>query len=278
MSSSTHAVAAPENAAKAAAPALNPARLLRLQRTCSCGGNCESCKKKEPQPMLQRKAIAGAPPTHAAPFGPRSAPASPTPARPARAPAATPGKATPALQSTAVTAQHTPPPPAPVPKPPAPKAAERKQADQEAVSKEKPKSGTPAITEKKKAGQSESDLPTVVRRVLDTPGEPLEFATRTSMEARFGRSFRDVRIHTDALAAESARAVYAHAYTVGEDIVFDSGQYQPRHHGGSSICLRTNSRTPFSSMAYRSSAVLSSVTSPATISISREKPMRQRSR
>ncbi|HTX40631.1 MAG TPA: DUF4157 domain-containing protein, partial [Acidobacteriaceae bacterium] len=71
-------------------------------------------------------------------------------------------------------------------------------------------------------------MPPIVRRVLATPGEPLDFATRTAMEARFGHSFREVRIHTDALAAESARAVYAHAYTVGEDIVFDTGQYQPQ--------------------------------------------------
>lgn len=47
------------------------------------------------------------------------------------------------------------------------------------------------------------------------------------MEARFGRSFRDVRIHTDALAAQSAREVYARAYTVGQHVVFDSGQYRP---------------------------------------------------
>ncbi|MGB9144541.1 MAG: DUF4157 domain-containing protein, partial [Acidobacteriaceae bacterium] len=71
-------------------------------------------------------------------------------------------------------------------------------------------------------------MPPIVRRVLQTPGEPLDFATRTAMEARFGHSFGDVRVHTDTLAAESARAVYAHAYTVGQDIVFDSGQYQPQ--------------------------------------------------
>jgi hypothetical protein len=93
--------------------------------------------------------------------------------------------------------------------------------------KDHPKSATPAITEKKKAGDAHSDLPPIVRRVIDMPGEPLDFATRTPMEARFGHSFQDVRIHTDSLAAESARAVYAHAYTVGEHIAFDSGQYRP---------------------------------------------------
>ncbi|HEY8338864.1 MAG TPA: DUF4157 domain-containing protein, partial [Egibacteraceae bacterium] len=34
-------------------------------------------------------------------------------------------------------------------------------------------------------------------------------------------------VHTDATAAASAKAVQARAYTVGDDIVFDSGQYNP---------------------------------------------------
>ncbi len=51
------------------------------------------------------------------------------------------------------------------------------------------------------------------------------------MEPRFGRDFGGVRVHTDPLAAESARAVDAHAYTVGQHIVFDSGKYDP--HSGS---------------------------------------------
>jgi hypothetical protein len=40
------------------------------------------------------------------------------------------------------------------------------------------------------------------------------------MEPRFGRDFSDVRVHTDAQAAQSAEAVNANAYTLGNDIVF----------------------------------------------------------
>jgi hypothetical protein len=47
------------------------------------------------------------------------------------------------------------------------------------------------------------------------------------MEPRFGRDFSHVRIHRDAQAASSARAVDAHAYTVGRDIVFGRDQYAP---------------------------------------------------
>jgi hypothetical protein len=46
------------------------------------------------------------------------------------------------------------------------------------------------------------------------------------MEPRFGRDFSQVRVHTDARAAESAQAVNAFAYTVGQDIVFGAGQYR----------------------------------------------------
>ena len=47
------------------------------------------------------------------------------------------------------------------------------------------------------------------------------------MEPRFGHDFGQVHVHTDAPAAESARAVNAVAYTVGRDVVFGAGQYAP---------------------------------------------------
>ena len=41
------------------------------------------------------------------------------------------------------------------------------------------------------------------------------------------RNFRDVRIHTDAGAATAAAAIGAHAFTVGSDVYFGRGEYQP---------------------------------------------------
>lgn len=55
------------------------------------------------------------------------------------------------------------------------------------------------------------------------------------MEARFGQDFSRVRVHSDGRAAVSAREVGAHAYTVGHDIVFGSGRYQPGSPGGRSL-------------------------------------------
>jgi Domain of unknown function (DUF4157) len=67
--------------------------------------------------------------------------------------------------------------------------------------------------------------------VLDVVGKgggaPMDKALRTQMESRLGHDFGDVRVHTDSSASESAKAVGAHAYTVGNDIVFGSGKYDP---------------------------------------------------
>jgi hypothetical protein len=58
-------------------------------------------------------------------------------------------------------------------------------------------------------------------------GEPLDSSVRSFFEPRFGRAFDEVRIHTDHEAAQSARALNAHAYTLGRDIVFNEGSYSP---------------------------------------------------
>ncbi|HYR10131.1 MAG TPA: DUF4157 domain-containing protein [Longimicrobium sp.] len=69
--------------------------------------------------------------------------------------------------------------------------------------------------------------PPVVHEVLRSPGRALDPAVRAEMEPRFGHSFADVRVHADGQAAESARAVGAHAYAVGRDVVFGAGRYAP---------------------------------------------------
>lgn len=58
-------------------------------------------------------------------------------------------------------------------------------------------------------------------------GQPLDAPTRAFMEARFGRGFGQVRVHTDHRAAESAQAVQARAYTLGRNIAFAEGEYRP---------------------------------------------------
>ncbi len=69
--------------------------------------------------------------------------------------------------------------------------------------------------------------PPVVHEVLASPGRALPGPTRSFMESRFGADFGAVRVHDDARAAESARAVDAHAYTVGSHVAFAARRYAP---------------------------------------------------
>lgn len=69
--------------------------------------------------------------------------------------------------------------------------------------------------------------PRIVHDVLNSPGQPLDAATRAFFEPRFGHDFGAVRVHTDPQAAQSAHVLQARAYTVGRDLVFGDGGYPP---------------------------------------------------
>jgi hypothetical protein len=90
-------------------------------------------------------------------------------------------------------------------------------------------SGTPPHIQRYagQATESTETAPASVDRVLANPGKPLEPALRQDMEQRFGYDFSRVRVRSDAVAAQSARDVNAHAYTVGHDIVFGAGKFAP---------------------------------------------------
>lgn len=77
------------------------------------------------------------------------------------------------------------------------------------------------------SGQPERKLSAAVESGVQTKGQPLEQSTRDFFESRFQHDFSRVRVHADSEAAESARAVNALAYTVGNDLVFGHGQYNP---------------------------------------------------
>lgn len=59
-------------------------------------------------------------------------------------------------------------------------------------------------------------------------GQPLPPSVRAFFEPRFGRDFSRVRVHTDDLAAGTARAIQARAFTLGHDMVFSRGEYMPQ--------------------------------------------------
>ena len=82
------------------------------------------------------------------------------------------------------------------------------------------------------SNESTNGVPPIVHDVLRSPGQPLDAATRSFMEPRFGHDFSKVRVHTGVKAADSARAVNALAYTVGQEIVLDEAFYSPNSEQG----------------------------------------------
>jgi hypothetical protein len=67
---------------------------------------------------------------------------------------------------------------------------------------------------------------------LSGRGQPLSDSVRSFMEPRFHTDFSAVRLHTDASAHDLARSVNAQAFTVGTNIVFGAGHYDPASERG----------------------------------------------
>jgi len=66
-------------------------------------------------------------------------------------------------------------------------------------------------------------------------GQPLSPSVLSFFEPRFGRSFRHVRVHKNAYAAEVAKSMNARAFTLGQDIVFGAGQFEQAMGDGKSL-------------------------------------------
>jgi Domain of unknown function (DUF4157) len=66
-------------------------------------------------------------------------------------------------------------------------------------------------------------------------GRPLPDRVRGFFEPRFGHDFGAVRVHTGTAAGDAANAVGARAFTIGNDVVFGSGEWSPDTHGGKQL-------------------------------------------
>lgn len=77
------------------------------------------------------------------------------------------------------------------------------------------------------AGSTVGAAPPIIHQVISSPGRSLDIASRAYFEPRLGIDLSAVRVHDDARAAESAGAVRAHAYTVGNHIAFGHGKFAP---------------------------------------------------
>ena len=86
----------------------------------------------------------------------------------------------------------------------------------------------PGIT----AGPASGNAPPIVHEVLRSPGQPLDAGTRAYFESRYGHDFSRVRVHADSTAAQSAEALGAQAYTVGQHVVFSGHRPSPTAFAG----------------------------------------------
>ncbi|GEM_PF-5661639 len=65
--------------------------------------------------------------------------------------------------------------------------------------------------------------------------KPLEHGTLTHMGSLLGRDFGDVSIHTDSASDSLAKALQAKAFTIGSDVFFREGEYQPATESGKKL-------------------------------------------
>ena len=97
--------------------------------------------------------------------------------------------------------------------------SEEDKTEEEEILQTKPASGEASIA-----------FPALQNQItaLQGGGQPLPESERYFFEPRFGADFSQVRVHADGQAAEAARAVNARAFTLGRDVIFGGGWYQPR--------------------------------------------------
>ncbi|MDO9074798.1 MAG: DUF4157 domain-containing protein [Rubrivivax sp.] len=81
------------------------------------------------------------------------------------------------------------------------------------------------------AGATGPDYARLSRRAHGR-GSPLDGTTLDFMQSRFGQRFDGVRVHHDDFAAQQARALGATAFTLGQDLFFAAGAYQPGSRSG----------------------------------------------
>lgn len=77
-----------------------------------------------------------------------------------------------------------------------------------------------------KGGAGVSNDPSEIQQQL-RGGQPLDSAARSRMSEAFGHDFSGVRVHTNSEAAGLSDGLNARAFTIGSDIAFGAGEYQP---------------------------------------------------
>ena len=86
-----------------------------------------------------------------------------------------------------------------------------------------------SFIQRKEAGGGTFASETVSNQINSSRGKgnKIDAASRSFMENRFGADFTAIKIHTDSEAIQMNRELNAKAFTLGNDIYFNEGQYQP---------------------------------------------------
>ena len=72
-----------------------------------------------------------------------------------------------------------------------------------------------------------SNDPQEIQQQLSGGGHSLDSTVNARMSAAFAHDFSNVRVHANAQAAELSAGLNARAFTIGSDIAFAGGEYQP---------------------------------------------------
>jgi Domain of unknown function (DUF4157) len=91
---------------------------------------------------------------------------------------------------------------------------------------------TPFIQTKDADGGIASDSVTNQINATRGSGSLMDGPAQSFMESRFGADFSNVKIHTGEDAVQMSRELNAQAFTVGSDIYFNSGKYDPSSYSG----------------------------------------------
>jgi len=82
---------------------------------------------------------------------------------------------------------------------------------------------------------TDNNMESYVAGLSNGGGQSLSSEARNFYEPRFGYDFSNVKVHTDNIAAKSAQSINALAYTSGNNIVFNSGQFAPNTDSGKKL-------------------------------------------
>jgi len=90
------------------------------------------------------------------------------------------------------------------------------------------------VQAKKDAGGKQVASSDVSGKIHKSKGQggAMDKGTRSFMESRFGADFGNVRIHNDSNSHQLSKKLNAQAFTVGNDIYFNKGKYNPTSSSG----------------------------------------------